>query len=83
MSETKKKLTPKEKRANFVKYSNIRLANAIRAINLLGNLANKRAYEYETRDVQTIKSVLRKAVNEMEASFTAKSKDSLDRDFIK
>ena len=78
-----RKLSPKEKRANFVKYSNIRLANAIRAISLLGNLANKRAYEYETRDVETIKKVLRKAITEMEASFTAKSKDNIERDFIK
>ena len=83
MNEKKKKLSTEEKRANFVKYSNMRLANALRAINLLGNLANKRAYEYSSSDVATIKRVLTQAIKELEASFTAKSKESIDRNFIK
>ena len=83
MNEKKKKLSTEEKRANFVKYSNIRLANALRAINLLGNLANKRAYEYNSSDVATIKRVLTQAIKELDASFTTKSKESIDRNFIK
>ena len=83
MNENKKKLSTEEKRANFVKYSNIRLANALRAINLLGNLANKRAYEYSSSDVATIKKVLTQAIKELDASFTTKSKESIDRNFIK
>ena len=83
MNEKKKKLSTEEKRANFVKYSNIRLANALRAINLLGNLANKRAYEYSSSDVATIKRVLTQAIQELDASFTTKSKESIDRNFIK
>ena len=50
-----KVLTDKEKRQNFVKYCNIRLGNAVKAIELLGNLANKRAYEYSKEDVTKIK----------------------------
>ena len=81
--DNNKKLTDEDKRKNFVKYSNIRLKNALRAINLLGNLANTRAYSYDSKDINIIKSELHKGIKEMEAAFTSKSKNSLERNFIK
>ena len=61
----KKTTNEKEKRDNFVKYSNIRLKNAIKAIELLGNLANTRAYKYDQGDLNIIKKELKNAVDSM------------------
>lgn len=52
------KIKETEKRAKFVKFSNRRLKNAIQHIELIGKLANKRAYEYTGEDIQIIKNVL-------------------------
>lgn len=75
MAETKT-LTEKEKRANFVKYSNIRLKNAIKAIELLGNLANTRAYQYDQNDLNIIKKELKTATDKMVSAFASKNKSS-------
>ena len=66
------KTTDKEKRDNFVKYSNIRLKNAIKAIELLGNLANTRAYKYDQGDVNIIKRELKSATDEMASALLQK-----------
>ena len=68
-----KVLTDKEKRQNFVKYCNIRLGNAVKAIELLGNLANKRAYEYSKEDVTKIKKHLNDAMKDMTTAFNVKT----------
>ena len=67
------KTTDKEKRDNFVKYSNIRLKNAIKAIELLGNLANTRAYKYDQGDVNIIKRELKSATDKMASASKNKS----------
>ena len=41
-----------DKRKKFVKYANLRLENAIRHIQYLGNLQNQRQYEYCQNDVK-------------------------------
>ena len=69
-----KVLTDNEKRQNFVKYCNIRLGNAVKAIELLGNLANKRAYDYSKDDVTKINKHLNDAIREMKVQFEAKTK---------
>lgn len=50
--------TDKEKRDNFVKYSNIRLDNTIRAIKYIGNLKNLRAYKYDEEDINSIEKFI-------------------------
>ena len=50
--------TDKEKRDNFVKYSNIRLDNTIRAIKCIGNLKNLRAYKYDEEDINSIEKFI-------------------------
>ena len=77
------KTTDKEKRDNFVKYSNIRLKNAIKAIELLGNLANTRAYKYDQGDVNIIKRELKSATDKMASSFASKNKSLSDGKFIR
>jgi hypothetical protein len=79
----KKTLTDKEKRDNFVKYSNIRLKNAIKAIELLGNLANTRAYKYDQGDLNIIKRELKTAADKMASSFASKNKSSNDGKYIR
>tara|TARA_B100000035_G_C20747786_1_gene442572 strand:- start:325 stop:573 length:249 start_codon:yes stop_codon:yes gene_type:complete len=77
------KTTDKEKRDNFVKYSNIRLKNAIKAIELLGNLANTRAYKYDQGDVNIIKRELKSATDKMASAFASKNKSLSDGKFIR
>ena len=79
----KKILTDKEKRDNFVKYSNIRLKNAIKAIELLGNLANTRAYKYDQGDVKIITKELKGAMDNMNSAFASKNKSSNDGKYIR
>ena len=79
----KKTLTDKEKRDNFVKYSNIRLKNAIKAIELLGNLANTRAYKYDQGDLTIIKKELKTATDKMVSAFASKNKSSNDGKYIR
>lgn len=55
--------TEKEKREKFVKFSNHRLQKAIEHIELIGKLANKRAYSYSERDINIISEYLTKEVN--------------------
>jgi len=79
----KKTLSDKEKRDNFVKYSNIRLKNAIKAIELLGNLANTRAYKYDQGDLNIIKRELKTATDKMVSAFASKNKSSSDGKYIR
>lgn len=81
MAETKT-LTDKEKRENFVKYCNIRLRNAIKSIELLGNLSNKRAYSYTKDDVAKIKKALNDAIRTMDTSFMNRNKSIIERYII-
>jgi len=55
--------TEKEKREKFVKFSNYRLQKAIEHIELIGKLANKRAYTYSEKDINIISDYLTKEVN--------------------
>lgn len=50
------------KRAKFVEIGEKRMANALKAIHLIGNLGNRNAYEYDTSDVKKIVSALENAV---------------------
>jgi RNA recognition motif-containing protein len=50
----------KEDREKFVRLANRRVSNALKAIQLIGNLSNKSNYDYTEEDVQKIF----KAINE-------------------
>ena len=65
LSSRKGKSMTTEKRKKFVKFSNLRLQNAINHISLIGKLANKRAYDYSEKDVNIIGEVL---LNEVETT---------------
>lgn len=65
-----------EKRANFVRLAEGRTQIALDAIRKLGNLSNRRAYEFNDSDVKKITKALREAVSDLERKFGAPSDTS-------
>ena len=63
-----------EKREKFKELAEKRVNNAMKNIQLIGNLSNTRAYEYDEEDVKKIFKTLREQINLSESKF--KSKDS-------
>jgi uncharacterized protein YceH (UPF0502 family) len=55
-----------EKRQRFVKLAEGRTQEALNAIRKIGNLSNKRAYEYTEADVRKMVKALRDAVSDIE-----------------
>lgn len=63
-----------EKREKFKELAEKRVNNAMKNIQLIGNLSNTRAYEYEEEDIRKIFRTLKEQISLAEAKF--KSKDS-------
>jgi len=64
----------RDKRAKFVELGERRVANAIKALRLVGNLADKNNYNYSARDAMDITRALRAEVSDVANKF--KSSDS-------
>ena len=64
--------TQTDKRAKFVELANKRVTNAIQSISLVGNLANKGAYDYSPADVSKIIKALADAVDAVNDRFHVK-----------
>ena len=62
-----------EKRAKFVKLAEGRTQAALTAIRKLGNLANRRSYEFDENDVRKITKALKEALAETERKFDPSS----------
>ncbi len=62
-------MTDAEKRANFVRLAEGRTQVALDAIRKLGNLSNRRAYDFSDADIKKISKVLREAVSDLEKRF--------------
>jgi hypothetical protein len=60
-----------EKREKFVKLAEGRTQAALDAIRKIGNLSNKRAYEFDDQDVKAIVKALREATSELERKFSS------------
>jgi hypothetical protein len=65
-----------DKKERFVAIAEKRVNNAIRAINSIGNLSNKRNYSYDEKQVKKIISALRSTVKEVENTFLVPEKKS-------
>jgi hypothetical protein len=61
------------KREKFVELAENRTINAIRAIRVIGKLANKSAYEYDDADVKKIINALGKEIDSLRARMTSKN----------
>jgi hypothetical protein len=62
MSET-------EKRKRFVRLAEGRTQAALTAIRKIGNLSNRRSYQWDEADVRKIMKALREAIGEAERKF--------------
>lgn len=57
------------KRQKFVRLAENRMNNALKQIELLGNLANTNVYEYTYDDVEKILKTLKSSISDLEHSF--------------
>ena len=60
------------KRQRFIRLAENRMNNALKQIELLSNLSNRRVYEYTEGDVALMVKTLKKAINNLEYSFNEK-----------
>jgi hypothetical protein len=58
-----------QRRKAFVRLANKRVANAIDAITLIGNLSNKKNYRYMASDIDAIEAALRASIDRTMAYF--------------
>lgn len=58
-----------ENRAKFVKLAEGRVQAGLSAIRKIGNLSNRRMYEYDEADVRKITKALKDAITEIERRF--------------
>jgi len=61
------------KRAKFVRLAEGRTQAALAAIRKLGNLANRRSYQFDEADVRKIMKALKEAIQETERKFDPSS----------
>lgn len=65
-----------EKREKFVRLAEGRTQAALSAIRKIGNLSNKRAYNYNDSDIKKITKALRDAISDVERRFSASGDQS-------
>ena len=61
------------KRDKFIRLAESRVNNALKQIQLIGNLSNLSVYEYTKDDVDLIIKVLKNAVYDLERSFKSET----------
>ena len=64
------------KRERFEKLATYRTNNILHALKVLGNCANKSAYEYEEKDVKKIFKTIERRVIETKSKFKINKKDN-------
>jgi len=67
-----------KRRERFIKVGERRINNALKAINLIGNLANKGNYEYSQAEVKKIERVLKEELVSTMNKFDNKNSKSKD-----
>ena len=63
------------KHEKFVRLAEARTNNALKQIELIGNLSNTSSYEYSYEDVEKIVKTLKKAINELEDTYRMDKKN--------
>ena len=58
-----------DKREKFVNFAEKRVNKALKAISLIGNLANKNNYRYDEKDVEKILRAIKAETSDLEARF--------------
>nr|WP_250808845.1 hypothetical protein [Neorhizobium tomejilense] len=67
-----------EKREKFVKLAEGRTQLALEAVRKIGNLSNRRAYEFDEGDIKKIVKALRDAVSDLERKFESSAVSEKD-----
>ena len=62
-----------KKREKFLELANKRLTNALHQLELVGNLSNRSAYEYDKKDAAKIVKVLEEAIADVRRRFNSPS----------
>ena len=62
-----------KKREKFLELANKRMTNALHQIELVGNLSNRSAYEYDRKDAAKMIKVLEGAVADVKRRFNSPS----------
>ncbi len=86
MSELKKntETTTNNKTTNRMKFENLakkRVANALKAIELIGKLSNTSNYSYDESHIKDIKKALNDEINDTISQFTKKLRSKKEFDF--
>lgn len=63
------------RREKFVRLAENRMNNALKQIELIGNLSNTRAYDYDTDDIEKIIKTLKIAISDLEHTFKLDKKN--------
>ncbi|MCK4540444.1 hypothetical protein KAU09_04810 [Candidatus Parcubacteria bacterium] len=66
------------KREKFKKLAETRTSEVLRRIKILGNLANKSAYEYDEKDINKIFSAIENTTREMKSKFKVSKKNNYE-----
>lgn len=65
----------RDPRERFVELANKRVTNAIRALRLVGNLSNRRAYEYTEADAKKIIRALQEELDVLKTRYRGDRND--------
>ena len=68
-------LSNRDPRERFVSLANNRVTAAINQIRLVGNLSNRRNYDYSAEDVAKITRALQRELDELKAKFKGEEKN--------
>ena len=66
----------RDPRAKFVELANMRVARAIKDIRLVGNLSNRKNYDYSDAESRRIVKALEVELDDLRAKFKGKQNDS-------
>ena len=68
----------RDPRAKFVELANMRVARAIKDLRLIGNLSNRRNYDYSDAESKRIIKTLEVELEDLKAKFHGKQNDSTE-----
>ena len=73
-TKSKPQVTRRDPRERFVSLANSRVTAAIRQIRLVGNLANKKNYQYDADEAAKIVRALQRELDELKSKFKGEEK---------
>lgn len=71
---TRSQVARRDPRERFVSLANSRVTAAIRQIRLVGNLANKKNYQYDAEEAAKIVRALQRELDELKSKFKGEEK---------